>query len=135
MHCECSLPCREWEPETNRKMIAENKQLARISFLLDNLTGGGAEKVILNLAHGFSALGHQVDLLVCKVEGVLSNSIPAGVNLVPLESASPVRGLLCAMKGDPAGIRQILGAVVNSSKIRIPQRLQVYSRYCRTPEG
>lgn len=102
-------------------MIAENKQPARISFLLDNLAGGGAEKVILNLAHGFATLGHQVDLLVCKVEGVLSNSIPAGVNLVPLESVSPVRGLLCAMKGDPAGVRQIVGTVVNSSKIRIPK--------------
>ena len=102
-------------------MTVLKTQPARISFLLDNLTGGGAEKVILNLARGFARLGHQVDLLVCKVEGVLSNSIPAGVNLVPLESASPVRGLLYAVKGDPAGIRQILGAVANSSKIRIPK--------------
>jgi len=30
-------------------MIVEEKQPARIPFLLDNLTGGGAEKVILNL--------------------------------------------------------------------------------------
>jgi glycosyltransferase involved in cell wall biosynthesis len=97
-------------------MTTRKIQPARISFLLDNLTGGGAEKVILNLARGFARRGHQVDLLVCKVEGVLSNSIPAGVNLVPLESTSPVRGLLCAMKADPAGVRQILGAVVNSRK-------------------
>ena len=102
-------------------MIVEENQPARIAFLLDNLTGGGAEKVILNLAHGFASLGHQVDLLVCKVEGVLSNSIPAGVKLVHLESTSPVRGLLCAMKADPAGCRQILGAVVNSNKVRIPK--------------
>ena len=60
---------------------------ARISFLLDNLTGGGAEKVILNLAGGFTKLGHPVDILVCKMEGVLCNSIPAGVNLVPLKSS------------------------------------------------
>ncbi|GMQ89533.1 MAG: glycosyltransferase [Gammaproteobacteria bacterium] len=98
-------------------MTVQKTQPARISFLLDNLTGGGAEKVILNLARGFARVGHQVDLLVCKVEGVLSNSIPAGVNLVPLESASPVRGLLCAMKADPAGTREILGAVVNSRKV------------------
>lgn len=102
-------------------MTVQKTQPARISFLLDNLAGGGAEKVILNLARGFARLGHHVDLLVCKVEGVLSNSIPAGVNLVPLESASPVRGLLYAMKGDPAGVRQIMGAVVNSSKLRIPK--------------
>lgn len=90
---------------------------ARISFLLDNLTGGGAEKVILNLARGFARLGHHVDLLVCKVEGVLSNSIPAGVNLVSLETASPLRGLLCAVRADPAGSGQLLSAMINSRKV------------------
>jgi len=94
-------------------MTTRKIQPARISFLLDNLTGGGAEKVILNLAHGFASLGH----LVCKVEGVLSNSIPAGVKLVHLESASPVRGLLCALRADPAGSRQLLGTVVNSRRV------------------
>ncbi|MGB5729020.1 MAG: glycosyltransferase [Thiogranum sp.] len=82
---------------------------ARISFLLDNLTGGGAEKVILNLAGGFTKLGHPVDILVCKMEGVLCNSIPAGVNLVPLKSSSPNLGFLCAMRADPAGFRAIAG--------------------------
>ena len=100
-----------------REMTARQIRPARIAFLLDNLTGGGAEKVILNLAHGFASLGHQVDLLVCKVEGVLSNSIPAGVKLVHLESASPVRGLLCALRADPAGSRQLLGTVVNSRRV------------------
>lgn len=82
---------------------------ARICFLLDNLTGGGAEKVILNLASGFTKLGHPVDILVCKMEGVLCNSIPAGVNLVPLKSSSPNLGFLCAMRADPAGFRAIAG--------------------------
>jgi len=82
---------------------------ARISFLLDNLTGGGAEKVILNLASGFTKLGHPVDILVCKMEGVLCNSIPAGVNLVPLKASSPNLGFLYAMRADPAGFRAIAG--------------------------
>jgi glycosyltransferase involved in cell wall biosynthesis len=82
---------------------------ARISFLLDNLTGGGAEKVILNLASGFTKLGHPVDILVCKMEGVLCNSIPAGVNLVPLKASSPNLGFLCAIRADPAGFRAIAG--------------------------
>jgi glycosyltransferase involved in cell wall biosynthesis len=81
----------------------QSVQPARISFLLDNLTGGGAEKVILNLAGGFTKLGHPVDILVCKMEGVLCNSIPAGVNLVPLKASSPNLGILYAMRADPAG--------------------------------
>jgi hypothetical protein len=35
---------------------------ARIAFLLDNLSGGGAEKVVLNLAAGLARLGHPVVL-------------------------------------------------------------------------
>jgi glycosyltransferase involved in cell wall biosynthesis len=82
---------------------------ARIAFLLDNLTGGGAEKVILNLASGFEKQGHPVDILVCKMEGVLCNSIPAGVNLVPLKASTPNLGFLCAMRADPLGFRAIAG--------------------------
>lgn len=84
---------------------------ARICFLLDNLTGGGAEKVILNLASGFTKLGHPVDILVCKMEGVLCNSIPAGVNLVPLKFSSPNLGFLCAMRADPAAFRAIAAMI------------------------
>ena len=98
-------------------MVIEEQSPARISFLLDNLTGGGAEKVILNLAHGFAKLGYQVDILVCKVEGVLCNSIPAGVNLVPLKPVSSLRGLLCALRADLFGGRNILAAMVNSRKV------------------
>jgi len=91
---------------------------ARISFLLDNLTGGGAEKVILNLAGGFTKLGHPVDILVCKMEGVLCNSIPAGVNLVPLKSSSTTLGFLCAMRADPAGFRAIAGMTIKRKLFR-----------------
>jgi hypothetical protein len=93
-------------------------RLARISFLLDNLTGGGAEKVILNLASGFTKLGHPVDILVCKMEGVLCSSIPAGVNLVPLKSSSPNLGVLCAMRADPAGFRAIAGMITKGKSFR-----------------
>ena len=91
---------------------------ARISFLLDNLTGGGAEKVILNLASGFTKLGHPVDILVCKMEGVLCNRIPAGVNLVPLEASSPNLGFLCAMRADPAAFRAIAGMFTKRKPFR-----------------
>ena len=91
---------------------------ARISFLLDNLTGGGAEKVILNLASGFMRLGHPVDILVCKMEGVLCNSIPAGVNLVPLEASSPNLGFLCAMRADPVAFRAIAGMFTKRKPFR-----------------
>lgn len=41
----------------------------KISILLPDLRGGGAERVSLNLAHALDALGHQVDLLLLRAEG------------------------------------------------------------------
>jgi glycosyltransferase involved in cell wall biosynthesis len=97
--------------------MEQSEQPMRIAFLLDNLSGGGAEKVILNLAAGFARRGHPVDLLVCKVEGVLRNYIPAGVKLVPLRPVSSARGAVAALLADPAGCREILGLVVNRRKL------------------
>jgi glycosyltransferase involved in cell wall biosynthesis len=91
--------------------MTKSDQPARIAFLLDNLSGGGAEKVILNLAAGFARLGHPVDLMVCKVEGVLRNYIPAGVQLVPLKRVSALRGVAAALMADPGGYSEILGLV------------------------
>jgi len=104
---------------------------ARISFLLDNLTGGGAEKVILNLASGFMKLGHPVDILVCKMEGVLCNSIPAGVNLVPLKASSPNLGFLCAMRADPAGFRAIAGMFIKRKSFRFIPPIAVHLKASR----
>ena len=78
--------------------------------MLDNLSGGGAEKVMLNLADGFAKLGYRVDILVCKMKGVLHNSIPAGVNLVPLKARKPIVGYLSAILADPGGFRELVSA-------------------------
>ena len=77
------------------------QKTARLAFLLDNLSGGGAEQVILNLAEGFVDLGYQVDLLVCKLEGELVQKIPHSINVVRLKRYSSVRGLFSAMRADP----------------------------------
>jgi glycosyltransferase involved in cell wall biosynthesis len=71
----------------------------RIAFLLDNLNGGGAEKVVLDIASGFLAIGHHVDLLVCELKGDLCASIPPGVNVVVLERVGKLQGLLAALRG------------------------------------
>ena len=58
----------------------DKRQTERVAFLLENLSGGGAERVMLDLAEGFSALGYDVDLLVCEARGVLLDSIPSSIN-------------------------------------------------------
>ena len=46
--------------------MPHNKQ---ISFYLPNLDGGGAERVMLNLANNLSKSGNSVDLILSKKKG------------------------------------------------------------------
>lgn len=70
----------------------------RVAFLLDNLNGGGAERVLLDTAGGFAALGYDVELVVCELHGDLRGSVPPGVKLVVLESGGKLVGLLWALR-------------------------------------
>jgi glycosyltransferase involved in cell wall biosynthesis len=95
----------------------ERLQSRPVAFLLDNLSGGGAERVMLDLAGGFSALGHDVDLVVCEHRGALSNSIPAGINLVVLRPGSQLAGLWAALASRAGCISGILSCVAFNKKI------------------
>lgn len=56
----------------------------RISIFLPSLRGGGAERIMINLARGFSEQGIDVDLVVAKLEGAYMALVPKGVNVVNL---------------------------------------------------
>jgi glycosyltransferase involved in cell wall biosynthesis len=90
----------------------------RVAFLLDNLNGGGAERVVLDTASGFAALGYDVDLLVCELHGELCGSVPEGVNLVVLEPVGKLAGLFAAMRrAGWEGLGGILFWLVSARKI------------------
>ena len=54
----------------------------KIAIFLTALDGGGAEKVMLNLAKGFIKSGIEVDLLLVKAEGAYISQIPPKVRLI-----------------------------------------------------
>lgn len=58
--------------------------MARIAFLLPDLSGGGAERVALTLIEALIGRGHEVDLVLCQKRGPLLSMIPAGVRIVDL---------------------------------------------------
>jgi len=58
--------------------------VTRVSFVLPNLGGGGAEKVTLTLAQEFLAEGHEVDLVTLQASGELLDAIPSGAQLFDL---------------------------------------------------
>ncbi|PWK09682.1 glycosyltransferase [Tumebacillus permanentifrigoris] len=65
----------------------------RIALFIPTLSGGGAERVTLNLAGGFAQAGHPVDLVVADASGSFRQEIPAGVQLVDLQAGRVSRAL------------------------------------------
>jgi glycosyltransferase involved in cell wall biosynthesis len=59
----------------------------RLALFLSGLSGGGAQRRVLALAHGFAARGHRVELVVVRAAGPFAAQIPSGVRLVALEPA------------------------------------------------
>jgi len=55
-----------------------------IAIFLPNLSGGGAERMMLNLACGLAKNGHRVDLVLVKASGPYLSEVPDGVRLVNL---------------------------------------------------
>jgi glycosyltransferase involved in cell wall biosynthesis len=55
-----------------------------ISLLIPDLSGGGAERVMLNLATGFAQQGLAVDLVVIRATGAYLSQVPSEVRLVSL---------------------------------------------------
>ncbi len=52
-----------------------------IAFALTSLNGGGAERVMLNLATLLIELGHRADLMIPRFAGDYQNSIPRGMRV------------------------------------------------------
>jgi glycosyltransferase involved in cell wall biosynthesis len=66
----------------------------RVALFLPNLGGGGAERVMVNLARGFADRGLSVDLVLLKAEGVYLSEVPPQVRIVDLRTQRAWRSLL-----------------------------------------
>lgn len=65
-----------------------------IAFFLPSLCGGGAERIIVNLAQGMTERGLPVDLVVAAAEGALLDKLPPAIRLVDLRVPRVLRSLL-----------------------------------------
>jgi glycosyltransferase involved in cell wall biosynthesis len=65
-----------------------------VALFVPSLRGGGAERVAINLAGGFAALGVPTDLVTVSGQGEFVERIPSGVRLVDLKSARVVLSVL-----------------------------------------
>ena len=58
--------------------------LKNIALFIPNLNGGGAQRAAINLAEGLLSLGCEVDLVVVKTGGPLTDDVYDRVNLINL---------------------------------------------------
>jgi len=58
----------------------------KIAIFLPSLSGGGAEKMMVNIARGFSENGIQVDLVLGNAKGPYMSMVPTEVRIVDLKS-------------------------------------------------
>lgn len=64
-----------------------------ISLYLPSLRGGGAERVMLNLARGFAESGYAVDLVLARAEGPYLNAVPDNVRVIDLKASRVLASL------------------------------------------
>ena len=67
--------------------------MSRLAFYLPNLGGGGAERMMLNLAQGFSEQGVTLDMVLARAEGPFLKNLPDGVRSVDLEAAGVFKSI------------------------------------------
>src|SRR5947209_14869861 len=80
----------------------------RLAFLVDDLKGGGVQRMTLVLVREFLRRGHAVDLLACRPEGALRVAVPDGARLVPLRRGERRRARLLPLAADPGGMAALL---------------------------
>ena len=66
----------------------------KIAIYVSSLKGGGAERVMLNLAEGLRAQNHSVDLLLARLEGDYLKQLPDNLSVIPLKHTSRLSGFL-----------------------------------------
>lgn len=64
-----------------------------VALLMPNFEAGGAERVMLRLAHGLVEQGHEVDLLVLSERGAYRNEVDPRVRIHCLHAARAWRGI------------------------------------------
>ena len=72
--------------------------------------GGGAERVMLNLAQAWAAQGHQIDLVMGRKEGHFLDEIPPNINVIDLKVRS-ARQLLPALMQRPSAARSLASTI------------------------
>ena len=80
-------------PRLEEEMPPLSAEGSHIALYMEAFTGGGAERVMVNLARGLAARGHRVDMIVVRAEGPYLSLLPPGVRLIDLRCGRSLASL------------------------------------------
>lgn len=109
-------------PGFTRSSPPKEGQLTKpdVALFMPNFAGGGAERVMINLAGGLQNLGLQVDLVVACTTGPLKERVPPLVNVVDLNARSTIRSLPALTKYlHSAGPDALLSALEHANVVAL----------------
>ena len=66
----------------------------KIALFMPDLDGGGAERMMVNLARGFADQGAEVDMVLIRKEGPYLSLVPSSVRIVDLQAQRTVRSIV-----------------------------------------
>jgi glycosyltransferase involved in cell wall biosynthesis len=103
----------------------------RLAFFLPDLSDGGAERIMLNLADGIAARGYPLDLVLASAQGPYLNEVPDSVRLIDLKAPRVLRSIPSLVRylrrEQPIAMLSVLHANIIALWARrwagIPQRL------------
>lgn len=102
----------------------------RIALLLDNLTTGGVQRVVLLLAERLASRGFCIDLLVCGTTTPMAMTVPANLNLVALRKSRKIARLtqIAALQGREVSRYSLLPVPPLRRALRFLGSLEQYLR-------
>lgn len=104
----------------------------RVAFLLDDLDGGGVQRMTLVLAGEFVRAGHPVDVLARSLDGELAPLVPPAVRLLALGRAGRRAAAGVALAGDRRlGVTFAREALLGGGRLRHARHLPALVRYLR----
>jgi glycosyltransferase involved in cell wall biosynthesis len=113
--------------------VETNGAPRRIAFLLDNVEGGGVQRMTLVLAGEFARHGYPTDVLVCQNQGALAALVPERVRLLALGSGGALATCrLAASSGAYIAAAVTLDQILAHRWLRYARRLPALTEYLVT---
>ncbi len=102
-----------------------------VAFFLPNLGCGGAERIILKIAKMCSDHGLVVDLLLANKSGEYLDDVPAGINIIDLQSTRPFKAIPALTKYLNQKRPKVLMSTITNANLAALISLRLSTHKCR----